>query len=190
MMVLPVFFVEKSWFPLAYTLLNTYRRSDHGTFDIEKCTFFECLPKGLAGRVRYLVLQFGNSVRESSAPMRHVSELSKYVDNYLDKPNPRARSDFLVYNVNDHYSKNGSIVDQMGLIENHASMVIKQNFRMQRVEYTLEEIFASDPDGTLIVITIVPGSKSVVKQPPPKPAPTLPPPTHPVYVTEKSIIIQ
>ncbi|KAL6741084.1 hypothetical protein Aduo_014375 [Ancylostoma duodenale] len=124
--------------------------------------------------------------------MRHVSELSKYVDNYLDKPNPRARSDFLVYNVNDHYTKNGSIVDQMGLIENHASMVIKQNFRMQKVEYILEDIFSSHHDGTTIVITIAPELKRVVKGPAPKPAaaPTLPPPTHPVYVTEKSIIIQ
>ncbi|KIH64475.1 hypothetical protein ANCDUO_05215 [Ancylostoma duodenale] len=110
----------------------------------------------------------------------------------VEEPNPRARSDFLVYNVNDHYTKNGSIVDQMGLIENHASMVIKQNFRMQKVEYILEDIFSSNQDGTVIMITIVPESKRVVKPPAPKPAPapTLPPPTHPVYVTEKSIIIE
>ncbi|ETN83194.1 hypothetical protein NECAME_17551 [Necator americanus] len=79
----------------------------------------------------------------------------------------------------------------MGVIENHASMTIKQHSRMRELEYALEDLLTADSDGLLIVISFGQESQPEFVAPPPaERAVVLPPPTHPVYVTEKSIIIQ
>ncbi|VDM75754.1 unnamed protein product [Strongylus vulgaris] len=137
--------------------------------------------------------------------MRHVIEQSDFVDDCFHQvmkllieilknsgfqPTPFARSEFLLYNVSNDYTKNGSIVDQ----------------KTQYIEDSIED----DSDGSWVTITFVSRSTSPVTAPPPSPvlpanpepieavlelpAPepevVLPPPTHPLYITEKSVIIE
>ncbi|KHJ76744.1 hypothetical protein OESDEN_23636 [Oesophagostomum dentatum] len=129
--------------------------------------------------------------------MRHVSELSSYVDDYMYEPVPYSRSEFLLYNVSDEYTKNGSIVDQTGVIENQSSMIVTRSLPKRKTEYVLDDIL-TEADGSSITITFMKQSPrrelysaELTFVPTTLETPIiLPAPTHPVYITEKSIMME
>ncbi|CAJ0591912.1 unnamed protein product [Cylicocyclus nassatus] len=125
--------------------------------------------------------------------MHHVTEHSEYIDDYSRQPIPFARSEYLLYNVNDEHGRYGSIVEQQGVIENQSSMLVKQHYpKILRAFPSEFEAFQCFPFckestnvpnevddvcvGSWVTITFISQSTAQLPTPPLSPEPETPPP--------------